>query len=222
MPPGCGPCPRPLANSAATPAQPAYRPGGGQDQPGDLVGVGDRRGVAGANLHGLGADAVGHEPQPVWVDHPVTGAFLLAQLRRTLHLAPGAMSFRTGRLPRMNKAPGAAWGGGADRCPTCGGNAGGRVLTYSGVARPPPVPGLFQVSACASKGHGQAPAWHHLLRGRLAGASRRPRSRPVQVPAMGGAVRPRSTVEVVAEELGSSLRWATATTTRTTSSSPEQ
>jgi hypothetical protein len=38
---------------------------------------------------------------------------------------------------------------------------------------------------------------------------------------MGGAVRPRS-VEVVAEELGSSLRWATATTTRTTSSSPEQ
>jgi hypothetical protein len=36
---------------------------------------------------------------------------------------------------------------------------------------------------------------------------------------MGGAVRPRSTVEVVAEELGSSLRWATATTTRTTRSS---
>jgi hypothetical protein len=222
MPPGCGPCPRPLANSAATPAQPrvptrrrpgpAWRPGGGGRPP--------RR--CWSELHGLGADAVGHEPQPVWVDHPVTGAFLLAQLRRTLHLAPGAMSFRTGRLPRMNKAPGAAWGGGADRCPTCGGNAGGRVLTYSGVARPPPVPGLFQVSACASKGHGQAPAWHHLLRGRLAGASRRPRSRPVQVPAMGGAVRPRSTVEVVAEELGSSLRWATATTTRTTSSSPEQ
>jgi predicted acetyltransferase len=33
---------------------------------------------------------------------------------------------------------------------------------------------------------------------------------------MGGAVRPSLTVEVVAEELGSSLRWATATTTRTT------
>jgi single-strand DNA-binding protein len=32
----------------------------------------------------------------------------------------------------------------------------------------------------------------------------------------------RSTVEVVAEELGPSLRWATATTTRTTSSSREQ
>jgi single-stranded DNA-binding protein len=30
----------------------------------------------------------------------------------------------------------------------------------------------------------------------------------------------RSAVEVVAEELGSSLRWATATTTRTTSSRP--
>jgi hypothetical protein len=51
-------------------------------------------------------------------------AFLLAQLRRTLHLALGAMPFRTGRLPRKNKAPGAAWGGGAYRCPTCGGNAG--------------------------------------------------------------------------------------------------
>jgi hypothetical protein len=155
MPAGCGPCPRPLANSAATPAQPrvptrrrpgpAWRPGG----------VGDRRGVAGANLHGLGADAVGHEPQPVWVDHSVTGAFLLAQLRRTLHLALGAMPFRTGRLPRKNKAPGAAWGGGAYRNPTCGGNAGGRVLTYSGVTRPPLVPGLFQVRACASTGHGQ-------------------------------------------------------------------
>jgi hypothetical protein len=32
----------------------------------------------------------------------------------------------------------------------------------------------------------------------------------------------RSTVEVVAEELGPSLRWATATTTRTTSGSREQ
>jgi single-strand DNA-binding protein len=31
----------------------------------------------------------------------------------------------------------------------------------------------------------------------------------------------RSTVEVVADELGPSLRWATATTTRTTHSSPE-
>jgi single-strand DNA-binding protein len=32
----------------------------------------------------------------------------------------------------------------------------------------------------------------------------------------------RSVVEVVAEELGPSLRWATATTTRSTSSSREQ
>jgi len=32
----------------------------------------------------------------------------------------------------------------------------------------------------------------------------------------------RSTVEVVADELGLSLRWLTATTTRTTSSSREQ
>jgi hypothetical protein len=48
----------------------------------------------------------------------------------------------------------------------------GRVLTYSGVARPPLVPGLFQVRACASTGHGQASGWHHLVRGRLAGASR--------------------------------------------------
>ena len=64
---GHSPTPQPRLPS------PAYRPGrrpGPAWRPG---GVGDRRGVAGANLHGPGADAVGHEPQQVWVDHPVTG-----------------------------------------------------------------------------------------------------------------------------------------------------
>jgi hypothetical protein len=37
-----------------------------------------------------------------------TGPSLLARLRRTLHLAPGAMPFRTGRMPREYKAPGVA------------------------------------------------------------------------------------------------------------------
>jgi hypothetical protein len=155
MPPGCGPCPRPLANSAATPAQPrvptgrrpgpAWRPGG----------VGDRRGVAGANLHGPGTDAVGHEPQPVWVDHPVTGAFLLAQLRRTLHVAPGAMPISDRSTAPEEQGSECGLGRWCRSVPHLRRKCRGRVLTYSGVARPPLVPGLFQASACASTGHGQ-------------------------------------------------------------------
>src|SRR5512133_327612 len=61
-----------LSRLPACPA-PSADPGCRPDQPGHHLGVGGRRGVAGANLHGPRADAGGHEAFQVRVDHPVLG-----------------------------------------------------------------------------------------------------------------------------------------------------